>query len=483
MLALIFALLNQGSVLRYGEMSNDNCVAHIPFTAFPSVYPRVLYQECLDLQPTINKLMMCIANDADFINETLGPISQVDDFTRNLLSLENTVRREGRAQSLISCINRSDYMLDKIPGHALAFDSLRIRQVEVNAIASAMSAHSQNISALQKFLLSKYNIDTPKRATFPKNESLDVVVNGLIDAYDGYGKSSAQILLIAEKRSMNFSDQIIIETEIHHRRADIKFVRRSFDQLPGCLRIGSNKELLLDDLKEIAVVYFRYGYDPTNYTFEGSWETRLLLERSRAIKCPSINFHLSGAKKFQQVLNSSEQLERYLSSDEATKLHNAFCRFWSIESEQSPGYKMVTSANESLKLVLKPQREGGGHNIFGDEIKSFVRQLADPRARSQYILMESIDSPREHNLLLTHGDEPSRESARMDNCDQLVSELGVFGSILATDSSQVISNRAGGYLVRSKKFGVNEGGVAAGYAGISSLVLFEDDPFLYYNAD
>ena len=42
------------------------------------------------------------------------------------------------------------------------------------------------------------------------------------------------------------------------------------------------------------------------------WNTRLMLERSRAIKCPSAALHLAGTKKVQQVLAAPGVLERYV---------------------------------------------------------------------------------------------------------------------------------------------------------------------------
>ena len=38
---------------------------------------------------------------------------------------------------------------------------------------------------------------------------------------------------------------------------------------------------------------------------------RLLLEESRAIKCPSISYHLLTTKKIQQVLSQQNVLEWY----------------------------------------------------------------------------------------------------------------------------------------------------------------------------
>ncbi|KAJ1124784.1 hypothetical protein NDU88_003233, partial [Pleurodeles waltl] len=44
------------------------------------------------------------------------------------------------------------------------------------------------------------------------------------------------------------------------------------------------------------------------------WEARLLMERSRAVKCPDIATQLTGTKKVQQELSRIGALERFLSS-------------------------------------------------------------------------------------------------------------------------------------------------------------------------
>jgi glutathione synthase len=52
----------------------------------------------------------------------------------------------------------------------------------------------------------------------------------------------------------------------------------------------------------VAVIYFRCGYHPDQYPTEREWDARLMMERSLAIKCPSIQYHLAGTKKIQQEL-------------------------------------------------------------------------------------------------------------------------------------------------------------------------------------
>ena len=67
--------------------------------------------------------------------------------------------------------------------------------------------------------------------------------------------------------------------------------------------------------KEVALFYLRAGYDPSCYECrncssladankmtEKSWENRLQIEKSRAIKSPSIEYHLLTNKLFQGIM-------------------------------------------------------------------------------------------------------------------------------------------------------------------------------------
>ena len=51
--------------------------------------------------------------------------------------------------------------------------------------------------------------------------------------------------------------------------------------------------------------------------FPQDWSLRLLLERSRAIKCPTIQYFLAGMKKVQQMVASPGVVEQYLSDPKA----------------------------------------------------------------------------------------------------------------------------------------------------------------------
>lgn len=115
---------------------------------------------------------------------------------------------------------------------------------------------------------------------------------------------------------------------------------------------------------------------------------------------------------------------------------------------------------EPESYVMKPQREGGGHNFFGAELASALGSLSREE-RSSYILMQRIRS-RPRPAVLVRGGAPRVGLAE--------SELGVYSTLLTSRSGRVLLNQPAGQLVRTKLRGVDEGGVASGYAVLSSVM-------------
>lgn len=75
------------------------------------------------------------------------------------------------------------------------------------------------------------------------------------------------------------------------------------------------------------------------------------------------------------------------------------------------------------KYVMKPQREGGGNNIYGSDIRVALESMKHSKERTAYILMEYIDTPLQENYLLG----PDNEEQRVRD---LISELGIYGIII-----------------------------------------------------
>lgn len=82
------------------------------------------------------------------------------------------------------------------------------------------------------------------------------------------------------------------------------------------MKLDGNHVLTIRN-KEIGFVYYRSGYQVQQYTNQNDWEARKSLELSQAVKCPSIDYHLTTFKKFQQSFCSSDILAEVLGDEHA----------------------------------------------------------------------------------------------------------------------------------------------------------------------
>ena len=62
--------------------------------------------------------------------------------------------------------------------------------------------------------------------------------------------------------------------------------------------MDNDNHVLTIDGKEIGFVYYRTGYQEEQYADQIDWDARKMLELSQAVKCPSIDYHLTTFKKF-----------------------------------------------------------------------------------------------------------------------------------------------------------------------------------------
>ena len=209
--------------------------------------------------------------------------------------------------------------------------------------------------------------------------------------------------------------------------------------------LSPKKALLLhpiyapEDPVEISVVYHRAGYDVEEYDANGC-ACRLRLEISRAIKCSNILSHLTTLKVVQQQLTKREKLSRFL-SDEETERILAVCMPMYPMDESNEGKKskeIVKDGTQVKNHVLKPCLEGGGHNIFGEQIPGHLKQLRrEGKTWEDLVLMELVQPPDVRNVLMS----PTQGGYS----GSVVSELGIFGASMwrsiAMRSSQGIGDQ------------------------------------------
>ena len=228
----------------------------------------------------------------------------------------------------------------------------------------------------------------------------------------------------------------------------------------------SPPNLLSDQKVEISVVYQRAGYDVDEYT-ESGLEARYQLEKSRAIKAPSLLCQLATLKIIQQKLALPKTLEHFLDDHEAERIRATFMPMWPLDNSTlgKEGQKLARNILVSAKYVLKPSLEGGGHNIYKTSIPDYLRNLP-PERMADYILMEMIDSPYVHNALLSfHGLYSG----------PVISELGVFGTCLwrkgANGDLELLQNSSASTSLKTKKTSVDEMSVVKGYGCFDSPFL------------
>jgi len=447
-------------------------------------------------------------------------------------------------------ILRSDYMLHKSSGDG---EEYSIKQVELNTIASSFAGLASSVAKLHGFLTRRFEgglvefLEGNERAVMGAGSTSGGTRDGSessistggvpqslamirlpaamavaynrycarfnIDTNDGDDTAAAAtatiepvILFVVQPNETNTVDQRLLEFALWDNH-EIPVVRMSLgeihsrvvlDEVSGRLTIqndndgsGSGGAVVV---QEVAVVYFRAGYAPTDYPSgynmsDGSgieWLARERLERGCAAKCPNLGYHLAGTKKVQQELARRGAVEQFFENDAddvdvAAQIRTAFAGLYSLDGadaneDDMEAVKDVLFNDAQGQYVLKPQREGGGYNYYGDNLANKLKEnctitVDDDGNKdvtlspdlSEFILMERLFPPQQRAILLRNG--------QVEGTGMSISELGCFGAIVTSGDGEVVHNEYAGFLLRTKFSGVDEGGVASGFATLSSPYL------------
>lgn len=325
-------------------------------------------------------------------------------------------------------------------------------------------------------------------SNIPENNSTRGLASGILAAFEAYRTSAYPpslplcVLFIVQDGEKNIFDQRHLEYAIQDQSSPVPVFRLPFASILSHTSIADTpkRQLLYhlpsspNSIFEVAVVYFRAGYGPSDYPDADTWKARLQIERSHAIKCPTILTQLAGAKKVQQVLatptstSTPSILHRFVknawAATEIERLEKTFTNIFPLD-ESSAGLeaRKLAMDEESCKCyVLKPQREGGGNNTYRSAIPPFLKSLPETHWKS-YILMEIITPPPVHNTILRAG---ALEQGGV------ICELGVYGTcVWNQETKEVLHNEEAGYLLRTKGNKSEEGGVAAGFGSMDSVRL------------
>ncbi|MDA0288204.1 MAG: glutathione synthase [Proteobacteria bacterium] len=420
----------------------DGQLVHAPFSLTPYQLPSSLISQLQIHTQWSSLLFWKVAQNSDFLREILEPTAKVDEFVRFLLSLIPNEKRQD--QQLL--INRNDFLFERKEN-----GELQPLQVEFNTISASFAHLSGRVTALHQ-QLQQENI---LKADPLPHDAISGFASGIKETIENLGWQDAALLMLVQPKERNWFDQMGLFAALSQRgvrvvRATLAEVHQKGKLKNGDLWVGPQR---------IGIVYFRAGYAPGDLPDEDSRSARRMLEASSAVLVPEASMQLAGTKKIQQVLAESGILSEFVPESVADQLMAYFAMMFGLEEEVEGRPARDFLAENAEQFVLKPQREGGGNNVYGAEIRDFLTSLPTSEDRA-WIAMKRIEAETVESLLVVQEQAQSHQS---------ISELGIFGLLLA-QSGDLRINMPLGHLVRTKASNVNEGGVVAGYACLNSLI-------------
>lgn len=367
--------------------------------------------------------------------------------------------------------------------------------------------------------------------SFPHNDTITSLVSGLIAAHEIYGSpksplaSRTGILFIVQPRNVNICDERPLEYALWKHQPPIPAYRAIFGgEVLARTTLTKTRELLYQPPSpsgtppvEISVIYLRAGSDPEEYSTAAGYEARLRLERSRAVKCPTILAHLATSKKVQQALSVPGALARFLNPGEVEQIEKTFAAMYPLDGHSEAGRRgraLACNPQTAAHYVLKPSREGGGHNVYRGSIPDFLKARPETGWHT-YVLMELINPVVQRNILLspqglyTAIEAESTESAASSGKQRrpplgqplsqppapTVSELGIFGVCLWASSGKtgtngdprpspkILANTQAGWSLKTKPETVDEMSVVKGYGCFDCPYLVDEQMYLTNRMD
>ena len=332
---IIMYLYTNGLIIKY----KDGGVNHIPIMLTPSPIPKNIYEKIVFYQIAFNKIINKLSNDQKFLEETLTPISENDNFVKRNLEISKKLVNYEHKQKIKLGIFRNDYLFDKNQNF-LFF-------TEYNTIASSMGTFSDKIKKFYSYFSQKY----PE--IFKKYSEKEIPVEGF-DNIEKFADSMHEaiklafpqqykesiIVFVIQKNETNIFDQYSLSDELYNKYK-IPSIRMTLEEIKAKCVQDENGNLTLNG-QFISLFYFRASYTENDFPNEESWQGRELIELSTKIKA------------------------------------------------------------EPEKYILKPMKEGGGNNITGEKLKNIIpeegNEISDLIKNS--VIVEKIDSYEHEGLVI-----------------------------------------------------------------------------------
>ena len=316
-----------------------------------------------------------MAKDSEFYDTAFSKVK--DDFVQRLLSMFKKIQKYQYPQLGDLVVLRTDYMMSKRD----------IKMVEFNTFSPGAHSYAEKMTKVHRHIQSKlgnFDFDNMLR---PKNDAATIVSKDMISACKFYSenrysdkKVAPVALFIVDEDEWNIG--CIYNHMNNLEKSKIQVIRASLPELVDLAKF-ENENLYVFD-KEIALVYFRTGYRPNHYTSEEVWKLREDIEISKAIKCPSLGFHLLTFKSVQLQLSDDTVLNKLCENEmDRESIRSTFAFTRSALNQQA----VEKAKAEPNKFILKEQSEGGSEILSGELLVEKLIEAKENDTLGNWLIM------------------------------------------------------------------------------------------------
>jgi glutathione synthase len=463
------------------KVAYQNSATRVPsigtgVSVIPTRFPRRCYEKAVKIGPLMNELYIRAACTDAWLGEIFKPLLDDDPLLSALWDVHQTVKKAGVVQEVVCGIFRSDYMAHQTS------EGSELKQVEMNNTCIAGTCHASIVASMHRHF---YKVKGLPLDRLPgSNDNIPNTISTLSQAHKIYTATSASnlqncVVMIVQDFNFNVADERPIEYGLWD--ANIPCYRCIWEEVLDRATLTDDRRLLFqppfsDQELEVSVIYYRAGFEPREYDERGK-QTRLQLELSGAIKAPDILAHLTTLKAVQQALTEPGVVAKLLPNASAVEIEDLTSTFMPMHklSPINPEiHHIATSQELSASYVLKPNLEGGGHNIYRSDIPVHLSRVP-PDSWEHCILMRLIEPPKNvQGLLLTNEEVYEGD---------VVSELGIVGTSIwrrrpkgkgEVGEVEIVRNDVAGWTFKTKPAAKDEMSVVKGYGCFDCPELVDD---------
>ncbi|KAL3071442.1 hypothetical protein niasHS_016726 [Heterodera schachtii] len=424
--------------------------------------------------------------DHNFLSAVYRNLLKYDQHFRNAFQIVQQVHAEGIKQPYTVLFQRTDYMLCGKSADKQQNSDYVLRQLEVNGGAIGGISFSARTSALHRQILSKFGLDLSNAVEVQTNKG---IVEALYRAWLKFGNPKAIVLMIFNDvpSSLYYERNSLFNDLILKFFGKAQIVSLTLAECSAFLTLDPNDFSLRFGDKIIAVVFNQQMMISAN---QAEMEARRMIERSTAIKAPSLAAALAHTKKVQQVLAKPGILEYFFKNPNEAPLiepiRSLFTKIWRIDDENTQyNQELIEKVKQQPNQFVLKKIEYAfteklvGRTYFGQEILSRLSSFTAAE-RASYILMEKLQPITVKNHMVWPRKKPQQllQDEEHENhqsfFEEVTPELGIFGTLFGNVvNGQVFYNVPLGHLLKTKLANENEGGVIRGNSAYDSAYLVD----------